>query len=415
MENKVDMLFYARSSKKSKRGLTPIYARLVVNGERLDFSTGFSINKTLWNREGTKVIGNTQEAQLINNYISTKKLETQRAYNELLLEQKPVSLHAIKNKLFGVKEEENHKTLLQLVDFHNGIFQSKIGTDTAHSTYRKYKVTRKRLVKFIAYQYKKQDILLKDLKLEFIVNFDLYLKTVFKNSHNTVVKHCKNLKAIINMGIQYQWLESSPFIRHKTPYKEGNKAILSTQELQVITEKEIPIDRLSTVRDLFLFQCYTGLAFSDMQELKKTHIQIGIDGNFWIMKPRQKNQQRSSIPILTPAISILDKYDWKTKDSEAFLLPRISNQKMNGYLNELMVICGITKKVSSHVGRRTFATTVTLTNGVPIETVSRMLGHTNLVTTQIYAKVVDTKISQDMQKVKDKLSSNLKTGTDDNI
>ncbi|GEP93566.1 hypothetical protein SAMN05660909_05473 [Chitinophaga terrae (ex Kim and Jung 2007)] len=250
MENRVDILFFAKLKKKNKKNLAPIYARLVVNHDRYEFSTGFSIDEKLWNGKAVKVSGDSQQAVLINNYINTKKLEVFKAYNELLLDQQLITLTSIKNKVFGIKEETS-KTLLQLVDYHNTLFKSKIGTDTAITTYNKYKVTRRRLVDFLNYQYKKKDIYLNDLKLEFVASFDLYLKVVFKNSHNTVVKHCKNLKAIINLGIQYQWLEHNPFLRHKTPYKEGNKSILTKEELAILESKVFTIPRLQQVRDLF--------------------------------------------------------------------------------------------------------------------------------------------------------------------
>ena len=409
MSNKVNILFFARLKSKNKKNLAPIYARITVNSQRIEFSTGLSIEEKYWKGNSAKVIAGNQNAQLINTYISTKKIEFKRIYNDLLLEQKEISATSIRNRLLGIKDNEDYKTLTQLVDFHNAFFKSKIGTDTAITTYNKYKVTRKRLVDFMAYQYKNKDVFLKDLKLEFIISFDLYLKTVFKNSHNTVVKHCKNLKAIINLGIQYQWLEINPFSRHKTPYKEGNKSILTKEELAIVESKHFSIPRLSLVRDLFIFQCYTGLAYADMKALSKSEIQWGIDGNKWIIKRRIKTDQRPAIPLLPKAIEILEKYNWQEKENYDPVLPVVSNQKLNGYLDEIAALCNIPKKITTHVGRRTFATTVTLTNGVPIESVSQMLGHTNLKTTQIYAKVVDTKVSNDMQQLKEKLSNdNLK-------
>jgi len=409
MSNKVDILFFARLNSKNKRNLAPIYARIIVNSQRIEFSTGLSIEPKYWNGNSAKVVAGNSNAQLINTYISTKKLEFKKIHNDLLLEQKEITAYSLKNRLLGVKDEESLRTIIQLVDFHNSFFQSKIGTDTAITTFRKYKVTRKRLLEFISYQYKKDDIFLKDVQLEFILNFDLYLKTVFKNNHNTVIKHCKNLKAIINLGIQYQWLDLNPFNRHKTPYKEGNKSILTKEELSILELKQFKIPRLSLVRDLFIFQCYTGLAYADMKALCKADIQWGIDGHKWIIKQRVKTEQRSAIPLLPKAIEILDRYKWQDKKDNEPVLPVISNQKLNGYLDEIAHLSGISKKITTHVGRRTFATTVTLSNKVPIETVSRMLGHSNLKTTQIYAKVMDSKISEDMQALKDKLSGNSKS------
>ncbi|GEP92877.1 Site-specific recombinase XerD [Chitinophaga terrae (ex Kim and Jung 2007)] len=409
MSNKVEILFFARLKNKNKKNLAPIYARIIANSQRVEFSTGLSIDPKHWNGNTAKVVAGNANAQLINTYISTKKIEFKRIYNDLLLEQKEITAEIMKNRLLGIQEIEASRTFLELMDFHISIFKSKIGTDTAISTYRKYMVTKKRLEEFIPYQYKKKDINLSDLKLEFIASFDLYLKAVCKNNHNTVVKHCKNVKAIINHGIQYEWLETNPFTKYKTPYKEGDKGILTKEELATLMAKEFKIPRLAVVRDLFVFQCYTGLAYTDMKELTQADIQIGIDGNRWIIKRRTKTNQRSPIPLLPQAIDILEKYNWQGKQDNAPILPVMTNQKMNAYLVEIVELCGISKKITTHVGRRTFATTITLSNGVPIESVSAMLGHTNLKTTQIYAKVVDTKISQDMQQLKEKLSGgNLK-------
>ncbi len=415
MSNKVEILFFARLKNRNRQNLAPIYARIIAQGQRVEFSTGLSIDPKYWNGNTAKVVAGNANAQLINTYISTQKIEFKKIHSNLLLEQKEVTAEILKNRLLGIEEIEARRTFLELMDFHNSIFKSKVGTDMAMTTYRKYMVTKKRLLEFIPYHYKTKDINLSNLKLEFMASFDLYLKTVCKNNHNTVVKHCKNVKAIINLGIQYEWLAVNPFIKYKTPYKEGNKEILTKEELTVLVEKEFKIPRLGVVRDLFVFQCYTGLSYTDMKELIQADIQIGIDGNRWIIKRRAKTNQRSPIPLLPQAMKILEKYNWQGKQENTPILPVMTNQKMNSYLVEVVEMCGISKKITTHCGRRTFATTITLSNGVPIETVSRMLGHTNLATTQIYAKVVDTKISQDMQKVKDKLSNNLKTGTDDNI
>lgn len=199
MSNKVDISFFARLKSKNKKNLVPIYARITVNSQRIEFSTGLSIEDKYWNGNSAKVVAGNQNAQLVNTYISTKKIEFKRIHNDLLLEQKEITANSIRNRLLGIKENEDFKTLIQLVDFHNTLFKSKIGTDTAITTYNKYKVTRKRLEEFMAYQYKNKDVFLKDLKLEFIISFDFYLKSVFKNNHNTVVKHCKNLKVVLSV------------------------------------------------------------------------------------------------------------------------------------------------------------------------------------------------------------------------
>jgi integrase len=407
MENKIDILFYARSSKKTRKGLTPIYGRLVVNGERWDFATGFSIEEESWNSRVSKVTGNSEAANLINNYISLKKIEVSKLFNQLLLEDKAIDLLTFKNRLMGIKEDED-KTIMELIDFHNAEFKARLGTDTSYSTFEKYEITKLRVSQFLKDKYQVKDKKLKDLKLVFISGFQAYLISKFKNKHNTIAKYCKNLKTIMNFGVLHEWLEVSPFAKFKIGYKDTDKIFLTKQELAAIESKELKQPRLDLIRDLFIFQCYTGLAYIDMKNLLKSEIQIGIDGNRWIIKRRVKTDQRSAIPLLPKAIEILEKYSWQDKKDSEAVLPVYSNQKINSYLEEIADLCEISKKITSHVGRRTFATTIGLGNNIPIETISKMLGHSNTKMTQQYAMVTDTKISQDMQALKDKLYGQVK-------
>lgn len=414
MENRVDILFLLRGTKKNRKGLAPIYSRIVVNSHRFEFSTGFSIDEKLWNGKASRVIGSSQQAKLINNYITTKKVEVQRVYNELLLEQKPIIVEAIKNKLFGIKEDED-KTIMELIEFHNAEFKARLGTDTSYSTYEKYEITRLRVSQFLKDKYQVKDIKLKDLKMVFISGFQAYLITKFKNKHNTIAKYCKNLKTIMNFGVLHEWLEVNPFSKFKIGYKDTDKVFLTKQELAAIESKELKQPRLDLVRDLFIFQCYTGLAYIDIKSLLKSEIQIGIDGNRWIIKRRTKTDQRSAIPLLPKAVEILEKYGWQDKQDNEFVLPVYSNQKINSYLEEIADLCGISKKITSHAGRRTFATTIGLGNNIPIETISKMLGHSSTKMTQQYAMVTDLKVSQDMQQLKEKLSGNLKPAANGNL
>ncbi len=216
------------------------------------------------------------------------------------------------------------------------------------------------------------------------------------------MKYIKRLKKVVNFAIANEWLSRDPFMRFSCTYKEVKKEFLSIEELAVIEQKEFTIKRLEQVRDIFIFCCYTGLAYADVEKLSKDDLRIGIDGENWIIIYRQKSGGRSPIPLLPQAFSIISKYKGNPEaDAKGKLLPVNSNQKMNGYLKEIADVCGITKNLTMHLARHTFATTVTLAQGVPIETVSKMLGHTSIKTTQIYSKVVDSKISSDMMKLKE--------------
>jgi site-specific recombinase XerD len=248
-------------------------------------------------------------------------------------------------------------------------------------------------------------MLLSQLNYKFIADLEHYLLVTKNCGINTVAKYIKNVKHIVNIAVKNEWLDKDPFAAFKVTLKPGNRDFLSPDELKAIEEKEISIVRLDQVRDIFVFCCYTGLAYIDVAELTSDNLRKGIDGELWISKNRHKTETPSNIPLLPRAIQILEKYkDHPAVVNKGHLLPVLSNQKLNSYLKEIADACSITKNLTFHVARHTFATTVTLTNGVPIESVSSMLGHTSIKTTQIYAKVIQKKVSQDMKLLKEKLT-----------
>ena len=241
----------------------------------------------------------------------------------------------------------------------------------------------------------------------FVTDYEFWLRSVRNCNNNTAVKYIKNFNKIIKLCLANDWLNKNPFANYKAKVKEVERVYLTETEIQSIIEKNFKSERLSLVRDIFLFSCFTGLAYIDVKNLTKSHINHGIDGEQWIFTHRQKTESASKIPILPVTQMIIDKYDNHPQSTnEDKLLPILSNQKMNAYLKEIAAICEINKELTFHIARHTFATTVTLTNGVPIESVSKMLGHKNLRTTQHYAKVLDRKVSDDMKILKDKFSMN---------
>lgn len=256
---------------------------------------------------------------------------------------------------------------------------------------------------FLTDRYKALDFDIKKIDFAFVTDYEFYLRIVRKMGNNAVVKHMKMFRKILNICLNNGWIQIDPFTNFKGKYKKVDKAILTQQEIELIACKEFVSERLSQVRDTFLFCCYTGLAYSDVQKLKTSDISVGFDGEHWLVTQRIKTNENCHIPLLPEAWKIIDQYKnhpfclLKEK-----LLPVPSNQKMNEYLKEIAVLCGINKTMTCHVARHTFATTVTLQNGVPIETVSKMLGHTNIRTTQIYAKILDLKVSKDMLVLKNK-------------
>lgn len=252
-------------------------------------------------------------------------------------------------------------------------------------------------------EYNYDDIYVKEVDLKFINRFEHYLKTNLKScGQNTVTKYVTNLKKIIRICYANDWISKDPFYHWKAKWKKVEREILSERELQILMETELPSQRLEQVRDIFIFCCFTGLSYIDVEKLSDNHIVLSIRGEKWIKINRSKTDTKSSVPLLPAAEKILKKYSSASHNIQNGLLPVISNQKLNSYLKEIAVICKIDKKLTFHLSRHTFATTVTLANGVPIESVSKMLGHSSLKTTQIYAKVIDKKLMEDMRLVASK-------------
>jgi len=228
-------------------------------------------------------------------------------------------------------------------------------------------------------------------------------KTPCRN--NTLMKHIERIRKIVNLAIKNEWLERDPFMKYKLAFTRTTREFLSADELASIEAKEFSISRLQFTKDLFVFSCYTGLSYIDSFNLTLQNISLGIDGEYWITTYRQKTDQPVRIPLLPKAMAIIEKYkDHPAVIANGKLLPGYANQTLNTYLKEVAGSCGIEKNLTFHIARHTFATTVTLTNGVPIETVSKLLGHRSIKTTQIYAKVIEWKVSQDMGILRSKLA-----------
>jgi site-specific recombinase XerD len=280
-----------------------------------------------------------------------------------------------------------------------------VGKEFSINTYKKYETALSHTKEFLKYQYKLNDISIKQVDIAFINDFDFYLRNTKNCNNNSTIKYIRNFGKIVKQCYVNGWIEKDPFLNYKGKVKEIERTYLSENEIESLINKEFRIKRLELVRDMFVFSCFTGLAYIDVYNLTKSNIIIGIDGEKWISTHRQKTESASKIPILPVTQMIIDKYkNHPQSNNGERLLPILSNQKMNAYLKELADICEIDKELTFHIARHTFATTVTLTNGVPIESVSKMLGHKNLRTTQHYAKVLDRKVSEDMKILKDKFS-----------
>jgi site-specific recombinase XerD len=390
-----------KSSKASKNGLLPIYQRITINGSRIELSTSRTVEKAKWNTAAGKVKGNSEEARLINSHLDLLKHNVYETEKWLLNNGHEINAQTLKNKLTGI--DENQRMLLTIFEDHNKRMKDLIGKEFSINTHKKYLTAISHTRDFLKSQYRVNDIAISKVDIAFVNDFDFYLRNNKNCNNNSTIKYIRNFGKIIKQSYVNGWLEKDPFLSYKGKVREVERVYLSQEEIETIINKELAIKRLELVRDMFVFSCFTGLAYIDVFNLSKANIIIGIDGEKWISTHRQKTESASKIPILAVTQQIIDKYQNHPQClSNNKLLPILSNQKMNAYLKELADLCNINKELTFHIARHTFATTVTLTNGVPIESVSKMLGHKDLRTTQHYAKVLDKKVSEDMKILKDK-------------
>ena len=410
MTTKISLIFYIRKSKINANGQVPIYQRITIEGKRYEISTGQFVEEAKWSSEAGRVKGNSEEARSINNRLDMVKSKVFDVERRLFMSNTQINFENFKNEYLGKKERE--RTLIPIFIEHNRKIKELVGSEYAPGTLERYETSLKHTKAFLQWKYNISDIDITKIDHAFITEYEFYLRTERKCANNTAVKYIKNFHKIINICLANGWLIKDPFANYKSKVKEVIREFLTEQEIQEIMNKEFVTERLEQIRDIFVFSCFTGLAYIDVKQLTNNNIVLGIDGDKWINKNRQKTDTNSKIPLLPTAQYILDKYaEHPVCLNEGNLLPVPSNQKMNAYLKEIADVCGIKKDLTFHMARHTFATTVTLSNGVPIETVSKMLGHTNLKTTQHYAKILDKKISEDMQVLKSKFSNNLQTSS----
>ncbi|MDI9564902.1 MAG: site-specific integrase [Bacteroidota bacterium] len=408
MKKNLNLLFYLRRAKTKKNGEAPIYLRITVDGIRTETPTGRSIIPDKWENDLQMQKGKSEEARTLNHFIESIKQRINQDANILIDQGIDYTAEQLKNRFNGIKEQP--KTLVSVFEENNQLIKQEENKKYSHSTVRQYNTTLSRLKEFLGKEYGRKDIPVTELDVLFIRRYEIFLRSVYNTDHNTVMKYLKQLKKVIHFAMAAGYLDRDPFMSHKTAFKDVSRDYLTMDELTSIKDKEIRVRRVDRVRDVFVFACYTGIAYGDLKNLTTESVSKGIDGKNWIIYHRGKTGIRASIPLLPPAMEIIEKYRIDPECSaDRKLLPVISNQKLNSYLSEIAGLCDIEKRLTTHVARHTFATTVTLSQGVPIETVSKMLGHTSLKTTQIYAKVVDRKIADDMSQLERKLQKNSET------
>jgi site-specific recombinase XerD len=404
LDKSFGLLFYLKKPKNYVKGEVPIYLRITVDGTPKELSLKRSCDPSRWNPHAGRVSGTKENVKTLNNYLDTYQAKVLEAKRRLVEGNQMVTAAAIKDILMGV--DQRNKMLIKIFEDYNADVKKLVGIDYSNSTWTKYDRTKRLTQEFIRWKYKTEDIHVKQLDFDFVNQCELWYKTIRKCGHNTTLKYISILKMIILYCMDNQWLDHDPFARFEMIKEDVHPTFLTKEEIQRIADKEITIDRLRQIRDVYLFCCFTGLAYADVEKLKRTEIFVGIDNELWIFTDRLKTNIKSRIPLLPVSLDIIKRYENDPACINANkVLPVLSNQKYNAYLKEIATICGITKNLTTHTARHTFGTTVTLSNGVPIESVSKMLGHKKISTTQHYARVLDIKVSEDMQNLKNRLKS----------
>ncbi len=398
-ESTLGVIFFTRKKRNDPVKLD-IYVRITVNKKRAEFSIKRDIAVCNWNIFRCRAKETDQNLILLNTYLDDVYGEVLNAHKQLHSERKLITAKAIKLRYFG--EDEERITLMDAVEYHN----RNINKALRPGTLKNYFSTEKYLRQFLQERLKTNDIYLIQLNYRFIVNFENYIRTYRPKkarrtcSNNGAMKHLERLMKITNLSLKMEWLEKDPFRNFKLRYIRNERDYLTERELDLIEGTSFMTFGLNRVKDVFLFSCYTGLSYIDIRELHPNQVLMGMDGNQMIHTKRIKTNESVKIPLLPRAREILNRYK-QEMELTGKVLPVYSNQKTNQNLKEIAKACGIHKNITFHVARHTFATTVTLSNGVPIETVSKLLGHTKLSTTQIYARVLQKKVGEDMQNLMD--------------
>ncbi len=407
------LVCYLRKSNVLKSGEVPVYMRITANKQSVLLTMQGSVLPSLWSQAKEKSKGKDKKAQELNRYIDAVKSKVFQIYRELEIDGKPISAQIIKDIFLGNNKEDEGKTLVEIHTEHNERCRKLVNTEYSPSTIYKFDASLKFLQEFMKKELDREDIPLNKLNENFIRQYETYLKTERGCNNNSTIKHLKIFKKVIRIALANDWIQKDPFASIKFHLDEVHVDFLTMDELNTIINKELPNKRLSQVRDVFVFCAFSGLAFVDVKGLREEHIVKDTSGRMWIRKPREKTNNMCNIPLLQVPQILLEKYkDDKECQLRGQLLPVPTNQKMNAYLKEVADLCGINKRISSHVARHTAATSVFLANKVSMENVAKMLGHSSTRMTQHYARILDQSIAEDMDNVDailSKLGVNKKT------
>ncbi|WP_163397490.1 site-specific integrase [Flavobacterium fluviatile] len=406
LENSFGLVFFLKIPRNESK-IRTVYFRITVDSIPKEASTKRKWDITRWDQKAERAVGLKEDAKSLNFFLDSLTLKINEIKTEMMYSGKSITAEKIMDHVLG--RIAPRVKVLEEFQKHNDEMKALLGKGYAKGTLDRFTITKNHLTAFIKFKFKKDNIEFTDLNLEFVKDFEFYLRTVRDCSNNTTLKYIANFKKIVIRAIDKELITKDPFKNFKGRKTKLVKKPLTTQELYELERHYFTTDRLNVVRDVFVFQCYTGLAYIDAYQLKKTDIKEGIDGNLWIMSERQKTNSSFNVPLLPQALKIVEKYkEHPLCIQRGTVLPVSSNQKMNEYLKEVAVLCGFPFTLNTHMARRTFGSTVTLNNNVPINVVKELLGHSSVKQTEAYAITEQVTIGREMSILNKKLN---KTGS----
>lgn len=404
LESSFGLVFFLKIPRNESK-IRTVYLRITVDGIPKETSTKRKWDSTRWDQKTERAIGTKEDARSLNFFLDSLILKVNEYKTEIMYSGKPITSEKVMDYVLG--KITPRVKLLEEFQKHNDEMRALLGKGYAKATLDRFTITKNHLTAFIKFKFNKIDIEFTDLNLEFIKDFEFYLRTARDCSNNTTLKYIANFKKIVIRAIDKEIILKDPFKNFKGRKTKMVKKPLTTQELYELEKHYFTTDRLNVIRDVFVFQCYTGMAYIDAYQLKKTDIKNGIDGNLWIMSERQKTNSTTNVPLLPQALKIIEKYkDHPLCLQRGTVLPVSSNQKMNEYLKEIAILCGFPFTLNTHMARRTFGSTVTLNNNVPINVVKEMLGHASVKQTEAYAITEQATIGREMSLLNKKLNKN---------
>lgn len=402
LESSFGLVFFLKIPRNESK-IRTVYFRITVDGIPKEASTKRKWDMTRWDQKSERAVGTKEDAKSINFFLDSLVLKINEIKTTMMYSGKLITAQKVMDQVLG--NSSPRIKVLEEFQKHNDEMKALLGRGYAKGTLDRFTITKNHLTAFIQFKFKTDDMEFTDLNLEFVKDFEFYLRTVRDCSNNTTLKYIANFKKIVIRAIDKEIISKDPFKNFKGRKTKMVKKPLTTQELYELERHYFTTDRLDVVRDVFVFQCYIGLAYIDAYQLKKTDIKKGVDGNLWIMSERQKTNSTTNVPLLPQALKVIEKYkEHPLCIQRGTVLPVSSNQKMNEYLKEIAILCGFPFTLNTHIARRTFGSTVTLNNNVPINVVKELLGHSSVKQTEAYAITEQATIGREMSILNKKLN-----------